>query len=137
MINSTQEFNFGEVNVRFTMNDQRGYPVIVSQIDCGISAGNYTLYHIADSRILEDLNPTRKVDLLVLHISNAINIFDVIDRVKPVATAFDHVMELGHPVGRYRWSYDFTYNKIKSLPPASSFVLTWGERMDIGVNTGN
>ena len=131
VINSTEEINFGEVNIRFTMNDQRGTPVIVSQIDCGKSADNFTMYHIADSRILEELNPTRRINLLVLHISNSISIFDVIERIKPEATAFDHVMELGHPVGKYRWSYDYTYNKIKKLPAPSSYVLTWGEQLKI------
>ena len=119
------------------MNDQGGVPVIVSQIDCGPAANNYTIYDIADARILEQLNPTRPVNLFILHIANALNVFDAVNKVKPDVTIYDHVMELGHPVDKYRWSYEFTYDKIKNQPPASSYVLTWGERLDIGIGKDN
>ena len=50
--------------------------------------------------------------------------------MNPEATVYDHIMELGHATGQYRWSYDFTYNKMKSQPHTSSYVLTWGEKID-------
>lgn len=134
LISSTREFNFGEVNVRFTMNVQADVPVIVSQIDCGKSAHHYTIYHIGDSRSVPDFNPDRHVNLFILHIENAMNVFDAVACVKPDVTVYDHVMELGHSISQWRWSYQYTYNKIKSLPPARSYVLTWGERLMVGTS---
>ncbi len=133
VIKSTGEFNFKEVSLRFTMNMQGNIPVIVSQINCGPSAKNYTIYDIADARELATLNPTRHVNLFILHIANGLDIFDAVDQVKPDATIYDHIMEFGHPIGKYRWSYDFTYNKIERQNHASSYVLTWGEKLEIGV----
>ena len=133
LISSTREFTFGELNVRFTMNKQADVPVIVSQINCGPAANNYTIYHIADSRSLADLNPDRHVNLFILHIENAIDVFEAVARVKPDITVYDHAMELGHAVDKWRWSYEFTCNKIKDLPHASSWVLTWGEKLEVGV----
>ena len=133
VIDTTKEFTIKEVNLRFTMNDQGGTPVIASQINCGPGSNNYTIYDIADARILAELNPTRPVNLFILHIANGLNVFDAVDRVKPDATIFDHVMEFGHPIGKSRWSYEFTYNKIQRQSHASSYVLTWGERLDIEV----
>jgi hypothetical protein len=130
-ISSSREFNFGEVNIHFTMNVQADVPVIVSQIDCGKSAHHYTIYHVGDSRSVTDFNPDRPINLFILHIENAMNVFDAVARVKPDITVYDHVMELGHSIGQWRWSYQYTYNKIKNLLPAHSYVLTWGERLTI------
>jgi hypothetical protein len=132
LIDTVREFNFGEVNVRFTMNKQAEVPVIVTQINCGPSANNYTIYHIGDARLLEELNPTRHINLFILHIENAINTVQSVARVKPDVTVYDHVMELGHAVDKWRWSYQYTYNKIKNRHPAKSWVLTWGERLEVG-----
>ena len=133
VIDTETEFRQNELKVRFTMNDQSGVPVIVTEVNCGPSAQEYTIYHIADSRVLEALNPTRKPDLLILHIANGINIFETIKRTQPSVTVFDHVMELGHAVGKYRWSYDYTYDQIRDFPKDSGYVLTWGERITAGV----
>lgn len=134
VIDSAGEFRFNDVTVRFTMNMQGDVPVIVSQVDCGSSANHFTVYDIADARLLEELNPTRHVNLFLLHIANGLDVFDAVDKIKPDATVYDHVMELGHPIGKYRWSYDFTFDKISRQDPASSLVLTWGERIDIDQN---
>jgi hypothetical protein len=131
LISATKEITFGEVKVRFTMNEQADVPVIVSEINCGSTADNYTIYHIADARSLVDLNPTRPINLFILHIANALDVFDAVARVKPDMTVYDHVMELGHGIGKYRWSYQFTYNKIRKQSTASSCVLTWGERLEV------
>jgi hypothetical protein len=132
LIDTISEFNFGEVNVRFTTNMQANVPVIVAQINCGPSAKNYTIYHIGDARLLEQLNPTRRINLFILHVQNDIDVFKSVARVKPDITVYDHVMELGHAANKWRWSYDYTYNKIKDLDPAKSWVLTWGEQLKVG-----
>lgn len=132
LIDTTREFNFGEVNVRFTMNKQADVPVIVAQINCGPLANNYTIYHIGDARLLAELYPTRHVNLFILHVQNDINTIESVARIKPDITVYDHVMELGHAVGKWRWSYQYTYDKIKNLDPAKSWVLTWGERLEVG-----
>jgi hypothetical protein len=134
LIDTTREFSFGELSVRFTMNKQADVPVIATQINCGPSANNYTIYHIGDARLLEELTPTRHINLFILHIENAINTIQSVARVKPDVTVYDHVMELGHAVDKWRWSYQYTYNKIKDLDPAKSWVLTWGERLVVGIN---
>lgn len=132
LINSTREFSHGEVKLRFTMNVQGDVPVIVSQIDCGASAHNYTIYHIGDARSVAGFNPDKHINLFMLHIENAMNVFEAVARVKPGITVYDHVMELGHAVNKWRWSYQYTYNKIKQLQPASNYVLTWGEKLVVG-----
>lgn len=133
IIDTTRELNFGDLHIRFTMNDQGGMPVIVSQIDCGTGANRYTIYDVADARILSGLNPTGKVNLLVLHIQNGLDVFEAVDKVKPDLTVYDHVLELGHPVDKYRWTYDYTYRKLQNRDPAVGCVLTWGERLEVGV----
>jgi len=132
LIDTTREFSHGEVTLRFTMNVQGDVPVIVSQIDCGPSAHHYTIYHIGDSRSVADFNPDKPINLFILHIENAMNVFDAVARVKPDVTVYDHVMELGHAVNKWRWSYQYTYDKIKKLSPALSYVLTWGEKLIVG-----
>ncbi|GAB3936605.1 MBL fold metallo-hydrolase [Mucilaginibacter myungsuensis] len=132
MITSPQEYTHGEVKLRLTMNRQADVPCIVVQADLGSSARNYTIYHIGDSRTLEDLNPGRHINLFILHIENAIDVFNSVSRVKPDVTIYDHIMELGHHVNKWRWSYQYTYHKIKGLSPAKCVVLTWGERMEVG-----
>lgn len=133
VISSDTLFNFKELEVRFTMNKQGDLPVIVSEINCGPSADDYTIYNIADARILERLHPSRHVNLFIIHIANGLDVFDAVKKINPGITLYDHVMEFGHPVDRYRWSYDFTYDKTKQTDPASNYVLTWGERIESGL----
>lgn len=131
VVTTTNEYNFGEVNVRFTPSHQQtDVPVIISQINLGPGANGYTIYDIADARPLTDLNPTRHINLFILHVANGLNIFDAVARVHPDDTIYAHEMELGHSISSYRWSYDFAYDKVNSQPHASTWILTWGERID-------
>lgn len=133
VISSDTLLNFKELEVRFTMNKQGDLPVIVSEINCGPSADYYTIYDIADARILEKLQPSRHINLFILHIANGLNIFDAVKKINPDMTLYDHIMEFGHPVDRYRWSYGFTYDKTEQMDPASNHILTWGERIESGL----
>lgn len=137
-ISSTSEFNFGEVNVRFTLNHQQTtMPVIVSQIDCGASAGNYTIYDMADARDLSALKPDRHVNILMLHIANGYDPTQAAAIINPEVTIYAHEMELGHSTAAdgYRWKYSYSYNKIKSQPHESSFILMWGEKLTISMDS--
>ncbi|CAG9613805.1 hypothetical protein BACCIP111899_03024 [Bacillus rhizoplanae] len=131
VISDTCEYNFGEVNVRFTMNQQSTTPVIVSQINLGPSADNYTIYDIADSRDLTALKPTRHINLFMLHIANGYDPIQASNQIKADVTLYSHEMELSHSTAAngYRWKYGYSYNKIKSQPHSSSYILTWGERI--------
>lgn len=121
----------GEAEAKFTMNIQGNVPVIVSEINLGESANNYTVYDMADARDLTKLKPTQPIDLMMLHIANGYDPIEASTIVNPKATAYSHQMEMGHstaPNG-WRWKYDYTYNKIQGQPHHASYVLTWGERI--------
>lgn len=128
------EYNFGEVNIRFTFNHQEAdIPVLVSQINLGASADNYTLYYMADARSISALHPTRHVNFFQLDIANG---YDPILAAKTIGadmTLYGHEMELGHSTASdgYRWTYDYSYAKISSQPRAASCILTWGERLSV------
>jgi len=132
VVRSTGEYHFGDVTIRLTTSCQQpNVPVLISQINLGADANNYTLYDIADARPLEDLNPDRPVNLFILHIQNGLNIFDAVARVKPDATLYAHELELGHDINQYRWTYDHACRKIQHQPHDGTLVLTWGEKREM------
>ncbi len=124
------EYNYGDVNIRFEFNHQEAnIPVLVSQIDLGASADNYTIYDIADSRTISALHPTRHINLFMLHIANGFDPIQASNQINADATLYSHEMELGHSTAAngYRWKYGYSFNKINSQPHSSSYILTWGE----------
>jgi|GEM_PF-1925969 len=126
------EYNYGDVNIRFEFNHQEAnIPVLVSQINLGASADGYTIYDMADARTLSALHPTRHINLFMLHIANGFDPIQASNQIKSDVTLYSHEMELGHSTAAngYRWKYSYSYNKINSQPHASSYILTWGERI--------
>ncbi len=132
-IDSAMHVVYGEVSIRFTKGKEKPtVPALMSQIDFGPSTGDYTLYDVDDARPdFVPFKPTRHVDLMMLHIANGYSPTAAVDSIDPDIAWYSHIMELQHSTASngYRWSYNYSYNKIQNQPHASSIILTWGESL--------
>lgn len=53
------------------------------------------------------------------------------DHIGADVTLWGHELELGHSTAAngWRWKYDYAYNKARNQPHDSTYILTWGERL--------
>jgi len=133
-IDSTKDVNIGDIGIKFTKGyEKTNVPGLISQIDFGPATNDYTLYDVDDARPgFVPFEPTRHVNLMILHIANGYNPISTVDTINPDVAWYSHIMELQHSTASngYRWSYNYSYNKIQYQPHASSIILTWGEKLN-------
>lgn len=135
-LSAPAQLSFGSVNVRVSIGDHglndpaRTNDMLLYEIE----AGGAVIYHIGDNANLDKMAPTRPVDWYIFHISVGLPVVESIRKVDARLTLASHVLELGHsrfPPHAWRWSYDFAYERIASIPADRAEVPVWGERYEV------
>jgi L-ascorbate metabolism protein UlaG (beta-lactamase superfamily) len=137
VVNSPAEYRFGDIRVKVDVGDHH-YPaanqldnMLMFQVDCGLSANGFVIYHAGDGNNYKKMRPDKPVDLFIVHVQVGMPVKEAIAHLKPRLTFVSHVMELAHspkPPKAWRWSYEYAFGVIKGLPENKATVLTWGER---------
>lgn len=131
-INEPQKLAFGEIRILATPvdhNKQLPDFVITYQIDCGAHAGNCVIFHAGDAYDANQINPDQAVNLFIPHVSVGLDIQKVIDKSAPQWILMSHILELGHPVNKWRWSYPFGIEKCRKLKHGNVYLPVWGEKI--------
>jgi hypothetical protein len=103
--------------------------MLMFEVHCGAAADDAVVYHSGDGNNFLKMRPSAPVDLFIPHVKVGMSIPDAIAHMKPKLTLVSHVLELGHELDRWRWSYDDAFGVIRGIPEASATVLVWGERI--------
>lgn len=103
--------------------------VVTYQIDCGKSADGYTIFHSGDTYNADQLNPTRPVDLFIPHLAVGLDMFKAVEKINPETVFMSHILELGHPVDKWRWSYQYGIDRCRELKRKNVYLPVWGEKM--------
>lgn len=126
--------DFGETHVNVNIGDHhytrpgQTNNMLMFEVDCGPAAHHTVIYHSGDGNNLHKMRPVKPIDVFIPHVAVGLSIPDAIRKLKPKLTLVSHVMELGHNIGRWRWSYEYAFNVIKGIPEKDATILTWGER---------
>ena len=110
-------------------NKQKTDFVITYLVDCGEDTGNVRFYFVGDSCDWEQLNPTEPVDIFVPHIRVGLKLSKVTEKIQPCWVLASHLLELGHEIGRYRWSYVSGLDAAYELYRKNVYVPVWGDMM--------
>ncbi len=103
--------------------------VVSYQIDCGKASGNCVIMHIGDCFNADQLQPTKDVDIFIPHLAVGLDMPKAIENVKPEVVLMSHIMELGHPVDKWRWSYEYGVARCKELAHKKVYLPVWGEKV--------
>ena len=129
------EFHFGPARVKIDIGDHsprdpdRCNNMLMFQVDCGPSSGDFTVYHSGDGANYEKMTPDRPVDVYIPHVAcSGMEVAEAMRHVHPKVTLVSHIMELTHGRDGARWAFAFANDKIKDFPESEAIILTWGER---------
>lgn len=124
-------FRIRDVTVRTSLADHNGYLVDFTTA-FEITVGGYTIYHTGDCSNVAKLNPKcGSPDLWIVHPLCGMDVRDGYGKFRPKLTALEHLNELGHRLGRSRWTYQrglAEAAKIEALG-GKTVVPLWGERI--------
>ncbi len=103
--------------------------VVSYQINCGKASGNCVILHIGDCFNADQLKPTENIDIFIPHLAVGLDMPKAVERVKPEIVLMSHIMELGHPVNKWRWSYEYGVARCKELTHKKVYLPVWGEKI--------
>ncbi|MDO5308208.1 MAG: hypothetical protein Q4G03_01755 [Planctomycetia bacterium] len=127
-----RELKFGDCTVKTTQvdhNDQLINFVTTFEINCGEASGNCVIFHVGDACRVRQLNPAQQVDVFIPHLAVGLNVPEAVnDKLHPGVTLLSHILELGHLIDKWRWSYTYGYNICKKCNNDSVLLPVWGEK---------
>lgn len=109
--------------------------VVDYEIDCGEDTGHKVVLHLGDSRNWEQLRATKPVDILIPHLAVGLDMPRAVEKLSPQIVLMSHIMELSHPVDKWRWSYPYGLERCRrlcdalSLPASRVLLPVWGEKI--------
>lgn len=103
--------------------------VITYYVDCGDDTGNVRFYFVGDSFNWRQLNPPQPVDIFVPHIRVGLNLYKAANNIQPNWVLASHLLELGHPLGKYRWSYSCGLAAAYEIYRDNVYVPVWGDKI--------
>ena len=103
--------------------------MITYLVDCGEDTGHVRIYFVGDSHNWQQLNPKDPVDIFVPHIHVGLDIRAASEKFNPEWVLSSHLLELGHPLAKWRWSYFAGLDVSHEVHRKNVFVPVWGDKM--------
>jgi hypothetical protein len=62
--------------------------------------------------------------------SSEIDMFaEAVKKINPQTVLMSHILELGHAITKWRWSYQYGVNECKKLNRENVYLPVWGEKI--------
>ncbi|MBP3483145.1 MAG: MBL fold metallo-hydrolase [Alistipes sp.] len=125
-------YEFGGIKIRTTIGDHNSNLknfVVSYEIDCGEDTNHTVIYHTGDSCNYKQLNPQNPVDIFILHMAVGLKIQAAIDKIQPKNVFLSHLLELGHSITKWRWTYDDALMLRDKLEHDNVWIPVWGEKI--------
>ena len=104
--------------------------VVTYQIDCGADTGHCVIFHVGDSYNHKQLNPSKKVNIFIPHLAVGMDMAAAVSKIKPEMVLMSHILELDHPVTKWRWSYQYGVARCQELAHDKVYLPVWGEKIN-------
>ena len=123
-------YQLRDVTVRTSISDHNNY-LIGYTMPFEIQVGDYVIYHTGDTAKVEQLNPTCRPDLWIVHPRNSLSVADGVRRFHPKTTVIAHLNELTHPAGVNRWTWSQGRDEKRAAEQAGGMAVVpvWGTRI--------
>lgn len=127
------EFTVGNISVKVTTVDHNATLknfVNTYEVNCYATKGKpYVFFFTGDAHNYEQLNPTVKVDAFVPHLAVGLNMAEAVKKINPTTVLMSHILELGHAITKWRWSYEYGINECEKLQREGVYLPVWGEKL--------
>ena len=129
-------WQFGDITIRTSdidHNEMLPNFVTTYEILCGKGEEACTILHTGDGANVAQLNPTRKVNILIAHPRPFGEIHFAAEaalKLTPDLLIVGHLQEISHGFGPGRWSYQTGFDECAGLPVSvAGAVPVWGEKI--------
>lgn len=132
-VTTGDEFTVGNISVKVTTVDHNKTLVNfvnTYEVNCYANKGkDYVIFFSGDAHNYEQLNPTTEVDLFVPHLAVGLNMAEAVKKINPTEVLMSHILELGHSITQWRWSYEYGINECEKLNREGVYLPVWGEKL--------
>ena len=130
-VTTGDNFTVGNIRVKVTTVDHnaklRNF-VNAYEVNCSVGdSEDYVIFFSGDAYNHEQLNPSGKIDLFVPHLAVGLNMPKAIEKINPSEVLMSHILELGHSITQWRWSYQYGLNECEKLNRKGVYLPVWGE----------
>ena len=121
----------GDISIKVTTVDHNATLknfVNTYEVNCyDKQSDDYVIFFSGDAYNYEQLNPSGKIDLFVPHLAVGLDMPKAIEKIKPTEVLMSHILELGHSITQWRWSYEYGINECEKLNREGVYLPVWGE----------
>lgn len=132
-VKTGDEINVGNINIKVTTVDHNKTLlnfVNTYEINCYAKKGKpYVMFFTGDAHNYEQLNPTQKVNVFIPHLAVGLNMAEAVKKINPKEVLMSHILELGHAITKWRWSYEYGINECDKLQREGVYLPVWGEKI--------
>ena len=132
-VKTGDEFRIGDISVKVTTVDHNATLknfVNTYEVNCHEQGErDYVLFFSGDAHNYEQLNPSCKVDVFIPHLAVGLNMSKAVEKINPSVVLMSHILELGHSITQWRWSYQYGLNECEKLNREGVYLPVWGEKI--------
>ena len=130
-VKTGDDFTVGNISIKVTTVDHNATLknfVNTYEVNCYDAKGkDYIIFFTGDAHNYEQLNPTGKVNLFVPHLAVGLNMAKAVEKIAPTEVLMSHILELGHSITKWRWSYEYGIAECEKLERRGVYLPVWGE----------
>ena len=130
-VQTGDSFTVGNISVKVTTVDHNATLtnfVNTYEVNCYDKKGrDYVILFSGDAHNYTQLTATGKVDLFVPHLAVGLNMAKAVEKIAPTEVLMSHLLELGHSITKWRWSYEYGINECEKLQREGVYLPVWGE----------
>ena len=133
LVTTGDSFNIGNISIKVTTVDHNATLknfVNTYEVNCYASKKkDYVMFFSGDAHNYTQLNPTGKVDVFVPHLAVGLNMAEAVKKINPTEVLMSQILELGHAITKWRWSYEYGINECEKLQRPGVYLPVWGEKI--------
>ena len=130
-VKTGDDFTVGNISIKVTTVDHNATLknfVNTYEVNCYDAKGkDYIIFFTGDAHNYEQLNPTGKVNLFVPHLAVGLNMAKAVEKIAPTEVLMSHILELGHSITKWRWSYEYGIAECEKLERRGVYLPVGGE----------
>ena len=132
-VTTGDSFTTGDISVKVTTVDHNATLknfVNTYEVNCyAEKRKDYVMFFTGAAHNYQQLNPTDKVDVFIPHLAVGLNMAEAVKKINPTEVLMSHILELGHAITKWRWSYEYGINECEKLQRPGVYLPVWGEKI--------
>ena len=132
-VTTGDEFTIGNISIKVNTVDHNATLtnfVNTYEVNCYAGKGKpFVFLFTGDAHNYTQLSASGKVNVFVPHLAVGLNMAEAVKKINPQTVLMSHILELGHAITKWRWSYQYGVNECKKLNRENVYLPVWGEKI--------